>query len=185
MKIRAPARIFTPVDLLNSSFTDFDALDTPSPAGSAMKHATRITTSSSTKSHRAGLKPTVVSSSPPTKKPIPLVAFLDPVNQATQRNSWLLPSTEVILMADLEAVLVMSLATPATPCAATTQITDTAAPHAGLSSDRNSSPPICKPIPKTSIRWMPNRDASHPPARLAMIPAASYSKNKKARVNGE
>ena len=57
------------------------------------------------------------SSSPPTKKPKPFIAFFEPVNHATQRNSWPGAAAEVALIADFEAVLVMSLATPAMPCA--------------------------------------------------------------------
>ena len=59
------------------------------------------------------------------------MAFFEPVNQATQRNSWPLPSVEVALIADFEAVLVTSLAIPAMPCARTTQITDAAALQPG------------------------------------------------------
>jgi hypothetical protein len=43
---------------------------------------------------------------------MPFMAFFEPVNHATQRNSWPLPSAEVALMADLDAVLVTSLLDP-------------------------------------------------------------------------
>ena len=75
-------------------------------------------------SHSAGWKPTSSSSRPPTKKPTPFIAFFEPVNQATHLNSWPLPSADVALIADFDAVLVKSLATPAMPCATTTQATE-------------------------------------------------------------
>ena len=69
---------------------------------------------------------------PPTKKPAPFIAFFEPVNQATQRNNCPSRPREVALIADFDAVLVRSLATPAMPCAPTTQATDNAAPQAGI-----------------------------------------------------
>ena len=89
------------------------------------------------------------------------MAFLLPVNQATHLKSWLLPPSSalacacVTLMADLLAVLVRSLATPQMPCATTTQATDMAAVHAGLSSDSRVKPVICVTRPTVSMRWMP------------------------------
>ena len=73
------------------------------------------------------------------------MAFLEPVNQATHLNSR--PSAfsarasfSATLIADLEAVLVRSLATPQMPCAATTQATDSAAAQAGDSADSTRKP---------------------------------------------
>ena len=74
---------------------------------------------------------------------MPFIAFFEPVNQATQRNSCPLPSVEVALIADFDAVLVTSLATPAMPCAMTTQTTEAAALQSGLKSDNMIRPAIC------------------------------------------
>ena len=117
------------------------------------------------------------------------MAFLLPVNQATHLNNWPLPwslaCAWVILMADLLAVLVRSLATPQTPCDNTTQATDQAAVQSGCSADNRPKPKICVTKPTVSMRAMPKRVASQPPIRLANTPAASYSKNNMASVNGE
>ena len=128
--------------------------------------------------------PPICSSSPPMKKPAPLVAFFEPVNQATQWNNCPAPCCVLALMALFEAVLVRSLATPAMPCASTTQVTDAAALQAGSSADSISNPPICSAMPTASMRGMPKRKASQPPPRLAKIPAASYSRNRNASMNG-
>ena len=74
------------------------------------------------------------------KKPAPLVAFFEPVNHATQRNNCPAPSCDVALIAHFDAVLVRSLATPAMPCAATTQATDSAAPQAGFKRRQHAQP---------------------------------------------
>ena len=121
------------------------------------------------------------------------MAFLLPVNQATHLNNWPLvwplpwvwACACVILMADLLAVLVKSLATPHTPCASTTQATDKVAVQSGCKADSKPKPMICVISPTVSMRAMPKRVASQPPIRLASTPAASYSKNKKASVKGE
>ncbi len=121
------------------------------------------------------------------------MAFLLPVNQATHLNNCPLPCdcasdwacVCVILMADLLAVLVRSLATPQTPCAITTQATDRVAVHSGCRADNKPKPTICVTSPTVSMRAMPKRVASQPPSKLANTPAASYSKNKKANVKGE
>src|SRR5690606_2277629 len=95
---------------------------------------------------------------PPRKKPMPFMAFLLPVNQATHLKSWLLeppPSCAcalVTLMADLLAVLVRSLATPQTPCASTTQATDAAAAQPGSSMDSSVKPTIWVLRPTLSMR---------------------------------
>ena len=115
MKIRAAANRLTPRDLPNSSFIVFDDFALPSWRGNSSKPATKITASNAAISHSAVLNPTRSSNSPPRKKPMPFIAFFEPVNQATHRNSCPLPSAEVALIADLEAVLVRSLATPAIP----------------------------------------------------------------------
>ena len=87
------------------------------------------------------------------------MAFLLPVNQATQRNNWPAPCSLacacVTLMADLLAVLVKSLATPQMPWASTTQATDIAAVHAGLSSDSSVKPVICVTSPTVNMRVIP------------------------------
>jgi hypothetical protein len=119
------------------------------------------------------LKPTVSSKRPPTKKPAPFIAFFEPVNQATHLNSWPDPPSKVALIADFEVVLVMSLATPAIPCAMTTHVTDSAALQAGSSAESRMSPVICSPSPVISMRGMPKRAASQPPPRLAKMPAGS------------
>jgi hypothetical protein len=113
------------------------------------------------------------------------MAFLLPVNQATHLKSWLGTPDDVILMADLLAVLVRSLATPQTPCATTTQATDAAAVHSGESAESIRKPAIWVVRPTASMREMPNRVASQPPMRLARMPANSYNRNKKASVKGE
>ena len=113
------------------------------------------------------------------------MAFLLPVNHATHLNSWPEALPAVSLIADLLAVLVRSLATPHTPCASTTQATDIAADQCGDSIDSSRKPLICVTRPTVSMRWMPYRVASQPPIRLASTPAASYSRNRKASVNGE
>ena len=59
------------------------------------------------------------------------------------------------------------------PCAATTQTTDAAAVQAGASAESIRRPATCKPCPTASMRGMPKRVASQPPARLAKMPAAS------------
>jgi hypothetical protein len=115
----------------------------------------------------------VSSNRPPTKKPAPFIAFFDPVNQATHLNNCPEPPSDVALMADFEAVLVRSLATPAMPCAPTTHATDKAAPQAGLSAESKRRPAICRLRPVISMRGMPKRAASQPPPRLAKMPAVS------------
>ena len=66
------------------------------------------------------------------------MAFFEPVNYATHLNSWPAPSADVALIADFDAVLVKSLASPAMPCATTTQATDAAAVQPGSSADSMS-----------------------------------------------
>jgi len=121
----------------------------------------------------APAKPSASSSRPPRKKPNPFIAFLLPVNQATQRNSRPEAPPATTLMADLLAVLVRSLATPQTPCAATTQATEKAAPQAGDMAESIRKPRICVASPTASMRAMPKRVASQPPIRFAPMPAAS------------
>ena len=54
--------------------------------------ATKMTPSNPAISQSAARKPAISSSRPPTKKPMPFIAFFEPVNQATHRNSCPLPS---------------------------------------------------------------------------------------------
>ena len=88
------------------------------------------------------------------------------------------------MIADFAAVLVRSLATPASPWASTTQATDTEGLQAAFNADSISSPLICKAMPIASILGIPKRSASQPPPRLANMPAVSYSRNRLASVNG-
>ena len=113
--------------LANSSRNDFEAFALPSVRGRLAATPARMKASAAAISHSAPRKPMVSSNRPPTKKPTPFIAFFEPVNQATHLNNCPEPPSDVALIADFEAVLVMSLATPAMPCAATTQATDTAA----------------------------------------------------------
>ena len=87
-------------------------------------------------------------------------------------------------MALFDAVLVRSLAMPAMPCANTTQATEAAALQVGSRPDSMTRPTICNTRPVASMRGMPNRAASQPPPILAKIPAVSYSRNRKASMNG-
>jgi hypothetical protein len=123
--------------------------------------------------HSAAWKPSVCSSTPPRKKPTPFMAFLLPVKNATHLKSLPEALPAVSLMADLLAVLVRSLATPQMPCATTTQATEAAAAHCGCSAESIRKPVICVASPTLSMREMPKRVASHPPTRLATMPAAS------------
>ena len=106
------------------------------------------------------------------------MAFFDPVNQATQRNRRLSASSarasfSATLMADFEAVLVRSLATPQIPWAMTTQATEATAVHSGDRAESRRKPTIWVERPTVSIRVMPKRVASQPPMKFAAIPAAS------------
>ena len=47
------------------------------------------------------------------------------------------------------------------------------------------NPVTCSARPEASMRVIPYRVANHPPTRLAPMPAASYSRNRSANVNGE
>ncbi len=116
----------------------------PSWRGRKARPATKIRPISPAISHSAGLKPTTSSSRPPTKKPTPFMAFFEPVKYATHLNNWPAPSADVALMADFDAVLVKSLASPAMPCAATTQATEAASVQPGSSADSMARPAICK-----------------------------------------
>ena len=122
--IRLMARV-----LANSSRKLFDAFAFPRVRGSDSITPTSTTASMPAISHNAGRKPANCSRKPPMKKPAPLVAFFDPVNQATQRNNCPMSWVDEALIALFDEVLVSSLATPATPCASTTQTTDIAAPQ--------------------------------------------------------
>ncbi len=159
MKMRAAANRLTPLVLPKSSFIVLDDLALPSCRGRRTRPARKMVPSRPAIAQSAGLKPMTSRSRPPTKKPTPFIAFFDPVNQATHRKSWPLPSDEVALIADLEAVLVRSLATPATPCAATTHATENAALHCGSRNDSMISPAICRICPAASMRGIPYLDA--------------------------
>src|SRR5665213_4159757 len=118
-------------DLAKSSRKDFDAFALPSSRGRLSNTFARTTASIAAMSQRAGRNPTISSRKPPAKKPKPFIAFFEPVNHATQRKSCPAPPSEVALIADLEAVLVMSLATPEMPWAITTHTTEKVAPQLG------------------------------------------------------
>src|SRR5579863_4506032 len=136
MKIRAAAMRLIARVLANSSRKLFDDFALPSVRGKENSTPIRTTASIAAISHNAGRNPATCNRKPPMKNPAPLVAFFDTVNHATQRNNCPAPSVDVALIALFDAVLVRSFATPATPWAITTQMTDTTAPHAG--SDRKS-----------------------------------------------
>ena len=108
--IRLMARV-----LANNSRKLFDAFAFPSVRGSDSITPTSTMASMAAISHSAGRNPTTCRRKPPMKKPAPLVAFFDPVNQATQRNSCPMSWVDDALIALLDEVLVRSLATPATP----------------------------------------------------------------------
>ena len=156
---RAAARVLIPAFLANSSFADLDALLLPMSGGTKPTTPASTSSSKAAMAHSACWKPSASSNRPPRKKPKPFMAFLLPVNHATHLNNWpepwFLAWSAVILMADLLAVLVRSLATPQMPCATTTQATDIAAVHAGLSSESRVKPMICVTRPTVSMRWMP------------------------------
>src|SRR5271166_1278261 len=115
----------------NSSRKDFDAFALPSVRGRLRAMPRNTAARRPAISHKAPGKPIVSSRRPPTKKPMPFIAFLEPVNQATHLKSWPEPPSDVALIADFDAVLVMSFATPAMPCAVTTHVTDSAALRPG------------------------------------------------------
>ena len=89
------------------------------------------------------------------KKPMPFIAFLLPVKNATQRKSCPEAPLEVSLMADLLAVFVRSLATPQIPWAITTQATDITTDQSVDNAESNKKPVICVTSPTVSIRVMP------------------------------
>src|SRR5262249_37859298 len=122
--MRAAASRLIARDLANSSLKDLEAFALPNSEGRLNSIFASTTASSPAISQRADRKPTSSSNAPPRKKPKPFMAFFDPVNHATQRNNCPAPPSEVALIADFEAVLVMSLATPEMPWAMTTQATD-------------------------------------------------------------
>ena len=183
-KTRAAASRFTAGDRANHSRTLREAFALPNSCGKRVQTSTKTPASIAAINHSAGRNPTACSSAPPTKNPIPLVAFFEPVNQATQRNNCPAPSCAVALIALLAAVLVRSLAMPHSPCAPTTQATDNAAPQPGSSPDSSTNPAICTPMPQANMRGMPKRTASQPPIALVTMPAASYSRNRLASMNG-
>ena len=182
---RAAASRLMPRLLAKSSRADFEALRLPISGGTKASTPASTSASSAAIAHSAAWNPSACSSTPPRKKPAPFIAFLLPVKKATHLNSRPDASPAVSLMADLLAVLVRSLATPHTPWAATTQATESAADQSGDSADSSRKPVICVARPTASMRAMPKRVASQPPTRLATMPAASYSRNRKASVNGE
>ena len=52
--------------------------------------------SSAAMAHSAPWNPAACNISPPRKNPTPFIAFFDPVNQATQRNNWPDPPSDVV-----------------------------------------------------------------------------------------
>ena len=156
---RAAASALMPAFLANSSLADLEALALPIMGGSEATTPTSTKASKPAMAHSAWANPSASSNKPPKKKPTPFMAFLLPVNQATHLNNWPAPCSlacaAVTLMADLLAVLVRSLATPQMPCATTTQATDMAAVHAGLSMDSSVKPTICVTNPTVNMRAMP------------------------------
>ena len=159
MNILAAARRFTARVLPNSSRIVFDDFALPSWRGSSASPATKMSASRAAIAHRAERKPMISSSSPPRKKPTPFIAFFDPVNHATHLKSCPLPSALVALIADFDAVLVRSFATPAIPCAPTTHATDTIWLHCASRQDNINRPAIWSSCPAASILGMPYLDA--------------------------
>ena len=170
---RAAASKLMPLFLANSSLADLEALLLPMSLGTYSTTPINTKASRPDMTHREALKPNTSKSTPPMKKPIPFMAFLLPVNQATHLNNWPEPSPAVNLIADLLAVLVRSLATPHTPCDKMTQTTDIVAVQSGDKADSSRKPTICVANPTDSMRAIPNRVANQPPIKLATMPAAS------------
>ena len=93
------------------------------------------------------MKPAVASRPAPSKKPRPLIAFLDPVNAATQRNK---PSPCVgasNLTADFDDIFARSLATPDSPCTNITKLTEAPICQLGSSCVSNNSATTCRASP--------------------------------------
>ena len=114
------------------------------------------------------------------------MAFFEPVNQATQRKRPSPSSILTTLMADFEAVLVMSLARPEMPCA--THNPDNRKEKAQMSGQdtKETSSPVSALLSRVAaFLGCRKRVASQPPPRLAIIPATSYIRNSSAKVNGE
>ena len=80
MKMRAAANRFTPRDFPNSSRMVFEDFALPSSEGRRIKPATKMTPSSAAIIHSAWVNPTRSSNRPPTKNPMPFIAFFEPVN---------------------------------------------------------------------------------------------------------
>ena len=66
----------------------FEDFALPSWRGSDTSPARKIDAEHAAISQSAPRKPSNSSSSPPTKKPTPFIAFFEPVNHATHLNSW-------------------------------------------------------------------------------------------------
>ena len=117
-KKRARERTLMPFDLENRAvMAGFSFMRPISPGSTRVirKERNRPAAMAPT----AALKPILVSSNPPMKKPTPLRAFLEPVRIATHWNSWFSPrlgspgvSGTTVLMALLALILLRSLAMP-------------------------------------------------------------------------
>ena len=141
---------------------------------------------SNNKNHKASLKSISWIKNPPKKKPIPFIEFLEPVNQDTNLNRFPLESvSEETLIADLDAVLVRSLAIPQIPWKTIIHIKDKNKFQKLSTNDNDKIPIIWREKPKSIILLIPNFEVSHPPVRLEKIPTNSYRRNSKASIKGE
>ena len=96
----------------------------------------------------AASKPNNARSAAPSRKPKPLTAFFEPVSAATHLKSWPWALSGVSsLTALLALILVRSLATPDTPCAAITNTTEAVMLQAGSSNVSPTNAAICSPRP--------------------------------------
>ena len=167
--MRAAASRFTPRFLANSSRTDFDAFALPISGGSDSDHADQHQRQQrGHQPERAAGSRAASSSRPPRKKPTPFIAFLLPVNHATQRNS----RPDASARGHLDGGLGRGLGQVLGDAADALRHhhpgdRSAAAPGRRSSADSIRKPAICVASPTASMRAMPKRVASQPPIRLA------------------
>ena len=116
----------------------------------------------------------VVRRDAPRKKPIPLMAFLEPVRMATSLKSadWL-SSFTMSLTELLELILVRSLAMPERAWTAMTKMTEVRMAQPGWKRVRPMRARIWSVRPVKRVDLRPRREPIQPPRRLVMIPATS------------
>ncbi len=146
--IRAADNRFTSRDFDQTSRKLASFLPAGRPGGRNRATASRIAASTPAIARTAGTNPTSPSSTVPSRNPIPLTAFFDPVRAATQRNSVPSVSGASTLTADFDDILAKSLATPDRPCTAMTKMTDAVTPQAGSRNARAPSAAICRASPE-------------------------------------